>query len=76
MKELRATLGAPGKSAAMDGQFAAAAAPWFRFFLMYDPAPALRKVTCPVLAINGGAGFASAAGPEPAGDRNLERGRQ
>jgi fermentation-respiration switch protein FrsA (DUF1100 family) len=27
--------------------------PWFRYFLTYDPAPALRKVTCPVLAING-----------------------
>jgi fermentation-respiration switch protein FrsA (DUF1100 family) len=27
--------------------------PWFRYFLTYDPAVALRKVTCPVLAING-----------------------
>jgi len=27
--------------------------PWIRFFLSYDPAPALRKVTCPVLALNG-----------------------
>jgi fermentation-respiration switch protein FrsA (DUF1100 family) len=27
--------------------------PWFRYFLTYDPALALRKVTCPVLAING-----------------------
>ena len=27
--------------------------PWFRFFLTYDPKEALRKVTCPVLAING-----------------------
>ena len=26
---------------------------WFRYFLTYDPAAALRKVTCPVLAING-----------------------
>jgi len=26
---------------------------WFRYFLTYDPATALRKVTCPVLAING-----------------------
>jgi pimeloyl-ACP methyl ester carboxylesterase len=26
---------------------------WFRFFLSYDPVPALRKVTCPVLALNG-----------------------
>jgi fermentation-respiration switch protein FrsA (DUF1100 family) len=28
-------------------------ATWFRFFLTYDPKTALRKVTCPVLAING-----------------------
>lgn len=27
--------------------------PWMRYFLTYDPAPALRKTTCPVLAING-----------------------
>lgn len=27
--------------------------PWFRFFLTYDPAPALMKAKCPVLAING-----------------------
>jgi hypothetical protein len=27
--------------------------PWIRFFLTYDPAIALRKVVCPVLAING-----------------------
>jgi fermentation-respiration switch protein FrsA (DUF1100 family) len=27
--------------------------PWFRYFMTYDPAIALRKVTCPVLAING-----------------------
>ena len=27
--------------------------PWMRFFLTYDPAIALRKVSCPVLAING-----------------------
>jgi fermentation-respiration switch protein FrsA (DUF1100 family) len=27
--------------------------PWFRYFITYDPAIALRKVTCPVLAING-----------------------
>jgi pimeloyl-ACP methyl ester carboxylesterase len=28
--------------------------PWNRFFLFYDPAPALRRVRCPVLALNGG----------------------
>ena len=27
--------------------------PWFRYFLTYDPAVALRKVKCPVLVING-----------------------
>ena len=26
---------------------------WFRFFFMHDPAAVLRKVQCPVLAING-----------------------
>jgi pimeloyl-ACP methyl ester carboxylesterase len=26
---------------------------WFRYFLSYDPRPALRKVQCPVLALNG-----------------------
>lgn len=27
--------------------------PWFRFFLSYDPAPALVRMQCPVLALNG-----------------------
>ena len=27
--------------------------PWYQYFLQYDPAPALEKVKCPVLAING-----------------------
>lgn len=27
--------------------------PWFRFFLTYDPAPALQQVGIPILAING-----------------------
>ncbi|HVO81371.1 MAG TPA: alpha/beta fold hydrolase [Terriglobales bacterium] len=27
--------------------------PWFRYFVGYDPAPTLRKVHCPVLAMNG-----------------------
>ena len=27
--------------------------PWFRFFLTYDPYPALTQVRCPVLALNG-----------------------
>jgi pimeloyl-ACP methyl ester carboxylesterase len=29
------------------------ASPWLRFFATYDPAPALAKVQCPVLAIGG-----------------------
>jgi len=28
--------------------------PWMRFFAAYDPAPVLRRVRCPVLALNGG----------------------
>ena len=28
-------------------------APWFRYFLDYDPVPVLRKTKCPVLALNG-----------------------
>ncbi|MDR3260879.1 MAG: alpha/beta hydrolase, partial [Tannerella sp.] len=28
--------------------------PWMKYFLGYDPVPALEKVKCPVLAINGG----------------------
>lgn len=27
--------------------------PWFRYFVTYDPRPALRQVRCPVLALNG-----------------------
>lgn len=34
-------------------QLSALTNPWMLYFLRYDPAVALRKVTCPVLAING-----------------------
>jgi fermentation-respiration switch protein FrsA (DUF1100 family) len=27
--------------------------PWYRYFLAYDPRPALEQVKCPVLALNG-----------------------
>jgi fermentation-respiration switch protein FrsA (DUF1100 family) len=27
--------------------------PWYRYFVAYDPASALKRLTCPVLAING-----------------------
>ena len=31
--------------------------PWLRFFVSYDPGPTLRKVKCPVLALNGSKDF-------------------
>lgn len=34
-------------------QVAAMLTPWFRSFLAYDPAPALRKLRCPVLVLDG-----------------------
>ncbi len=34
-------------------QLQALQGPWIRYFVEYDPATALRKVTCPVLALNG-----------------------
>jgi uncharacterized protein len=40
-------------AAQMGAQLRQINSPWFRYFIGYDPASALRKVTCPVLAING-----------------------
>jgi fermentation-respiration switch protein FrsA (DUF1100 family) len=40
-------------AAVLDAQAAEIASPWFRFFLTYDPAPTLKQVRCPVLALNG-----------------------
>jgi fermentation-respiration switch protein FrsA (DUF1100 family) len=37
----------------VDMQVTAATSTWFRFFIMHDPTTVLRKVKCPVLAING-----------------------
>jgi pimeloyl-ACP methyl ester carboxylesterase len=34
-------------------QLAGAKTPWFKYFAEYDPAPALQKVACPVLALFG-----------------------
>lgn len=58
---MRAQLGEASESAMDDNalgqtamqQLAQMRSPWFRYFLTYDPRPALRKVTCPVLALNG-----------------------
>ena len=53
-KELRAQLAADGVPEAQVGaQVKLVTSPWFRHFLSYDPATALRKVECPVLALNG-----------------------
>ena len=37
----------------IDQQIAQLLTPWFRYFLAYDPRPALRQVRVPVLAVNG-----------------------
>jgi hypothetical protein len=42
----------PASRAAIDGQVAMLTSPWFRFFVGYDPRPALRSVTCPVLVLH------------------------
>lgn len=34
-------------------QMAQMTSPWMQYFIRYDPAPPLEKVSCPVLAING-----------------------
>jgi len=36
-----------------NAQIKSVTSPWFRYFLTYDPRPALLKVKCPVLALNG-----------------------
>lgn len=45
----------PGQSkeAFIQKQVDMLASPWMRYFLKYDPAVNLRKVSCPVLALNG-----------------------
>ncbi len=49
-KSLREYLGnAPN----VEAQMRQIMSPWFRYFMSYDPAPALERVKCPVLAMNG-----------------------
>lgn len=52
-RKLQAALEAGG-AGSDSAQLEQVASPWFRYFVSYDPVPALRKVTCPVLALNGG----------------------
>jgi hypothetical protein len=52
-KEIRAKMHGEVPEAQIGMEIRQFTSPWFRYFLTYDPATALRKVTCPVLAING-----------------------
>jgi fermentation-respiration switch protein FrsA (DUF1100 family) len=51
--DLRKRMAGKGPEAQVDAQIKAVTSPWFRYFLAYDPADSLRKVRCPVLALNG-----------------------
>lgn len=42
-----------GGEKAAEAQLKSVNTPWFRYFLTYDPKPALTRVKCPVLAVNG-----------------------
>jgi uncharacterized protein len=52
-KQLREELGGEMSSAQIGALIRQLNIRWLRFFITYDPAEALRKVTCPVLALNG-----------------------
>ena len=47
------TAGDENLESQVQAQLAQLTQPWFRYFLTYDPLPALRELDCPVLAING-----------------------
>jgi fermentation-respiration switch protein FrsA (DUF1100 family) len=46
-------LGAAMPPAALQAQLKVMSTPWFRQFLDFDPEPAIEKIKCPVLALNG-----------------------
>jgi fermentation-respiration switch protein FrsA (DUF1100 family) len=52
-KDLKAKLEGVVAEPELGAQVKVLTSPWFRYFLAYDPAPALREVKCPVLALNG-----------------------
>jgi len=52
-KDLREKLAAQTRDPEVGGQVRVLTSPWFLYFLAYDPGPALSKVRCPVLALNG-----------------------
>ena len=43
----------PGSKEASAALVKQSSSPWIRYFVLYDPAPALAKVRCPVLAVGG-----------------------
>lgn len=52
-KELRAKLAGKVPKARLGSMIGRLDSPWFRYFVRYDPATALEKVECPVLAMIG-----------------------
>lgn len=52
-KELREEMAGQGTEAQIGMEIHQFTSVWFRYFLTYDPATALREVTCPVLVLNG-----------------------
>jgi uncharacterized protein len=52
MNEAQAKAFAPAK-ARMEAQFPMFLSAWFRYFVAFDPHPVLKKITVPVLALNG-----------------------
>ncbi len=51
--KLQAALDGVTPAAKIPEQIRALTSPWYRYFISYDPAIALKDVTCPVLAMNG-----------------------
>ncbi|HTU61076.1 MAG TPA: alpha/beta fold hydrolase, partial [Polyangiales bacterium] len=51
--EAKALIASPDTDAAISSSIKELRKPWMKYFLAYDPAPALTQVTCPVLALNG-----------------------
>ncbi len=43
----------PDLDALVEAQYLQATSPWLQSFVSYDPLPALRRLRCPVLALNG-----------------------
>jgi fermentation-respiration switch protein FrsA (DUF1100 family) len=52
-KELKEKMAGEVPEAQIGASIKTLTSPWFRYFMTYDPATALRKVTCPVLAMGG-----------------------